>query len=101
MFCQCGALIFFPNLVSQAITCGRCCKIIANPQIDSISISKHFDHEEERSEIDVKGAKINIPCPKCNNSELSYSTAQVRSADEGQTVFYFCEKCDYKDTVQS
>jgi DNA-directed RNA polymerase I subunit RPA12 len=101
MFCQCGALIFFPTLISEQIQCKRCLKIIENPEMNSISISKHFSHDDEQTEIKVKGAKINVSCPKCNCAELSYSTAQVRSADEGQTVFYFCEKCGYKDTVQS
>jgi DNA-directed RNA polymerase I subunit RPA12 len=101
MFCRCGAFIFFPVLTSQEIICRRCSTVITNPEIVPVSISKHYDHEDEQVDIRVKGAKINVPCPNCNHHELSYNTAQVRSADEGQTVFYFCEKCGYKDTVQS
>lgn len=101
MFCQCGAFVFFPALTSQEIICRRCERTIENPEMLPISISKQFDHEDSQAEIRVKGAKISAPCPKCQHPELSYNTAQCRSADEGQTVFYFCEKCGYKDTVQS
>lgn len=32
-------------------------------------------------------------CPKCGNDKMSYATLQLRSADEGQTVFYTCTNC--------
>lgn len=32
-------------------------------------------------------------CPNCGNPEMEYFTMQLRSADEGQTVFYECQKC--------
>ena len=35
------------------------------------------------------------PCPKCAHPELQYYTMQLRSADEGQTVFYECSKCGH------
>ena len=36
-----------------------------------------------------------MPCPKCKHPELEYYTMQLRSADEGQTVFYECRKCGH------
>lgn len=36
-----------------------------------------------------------VLCPKCSHKELFFRTAQLRSADEGQTVFYECCKCSY------
>ena len=35
-------------------------------------------------------------CPKCGNPEMEYFTMQLRSADEGQTVFYECTQCGHK-----
>ncbi|XP_024526636.1 DNA-directed RNA polymerase I subunit RPA12 [Selaginella moellendorffii] len=43
-----------------------------------------------------KKAVVNEDCPKCKNPQLEYYTRQLRSADEGQTVFYECPKCRHK-----
>ena len=40
-------------------------------------------------------ATVDEPCPKCDNHVLRFYTMQLRSADEGQTVFYECEKCKH------
>ena len=43
-----------------------------------------------------KHAKIDEPCPKCSHPELYFYTMQLRSVDEGSTVFYECAKCGHK-----
>jgi DNA-directed RNA polymerase I subunit RPA12 len=40
-------------------------------------------------------ATIAESCIKCNHPEVGYYTAQLRSVDEGQTVFYECPKCHH------
>lgn len=40
-------------------------------------------------------ALIQETCPQCGRTEMTYYTLQLRSADEGTTVFYSCE-CGYK-----
>jgi DNA-directed RNA polymerase I subunit RPA12 len=37
--------------------------------------------------------QVDEPCPKCGNPVMEFYTMQLRSADEGQTVFYECAKC--------
>ncbi|KIW01923.1 uncharacterized protein PV09_06764 [Verruconis gallopava] len=44
------------------------------------------DNEQEASE----------PCEKCGAYEVRFHTLQIRSADEGSTVFYTCHKCGHK-----
>jgi len=40
-------------------------------------------------------AKVKERCPACNNPEMSFYTMQMRSVDEGQTVFFECPKCGH------
>ncbi|QKX59195.1 uncharacterized protein TRUGW13939_06327 [Talaromyces rugulosus] len=39
-------------------------------------------------------------CDKCGRKEMFFTTAQLRSADEGSTVFYRCV-CGYRETVNN
>jgi len=50
---------------------------------------------------DADGPVLERTCPKCGNNEMSFATLQLRSADEGQTVFFTCTKCGYKETENS
>lgn len=50
--------------------------------------------------IDAKEGALENPvvdkiCDKCGYGKMSYACRQTRSADEGQTVFYRCLKCNY------
>ena len=36
-------------------------------------------------------AKADETCPKCGAEEVRYTTLQLRSADEGSTVLYYCD----------
>lgn len=40
-------------------------------------------------------ATVDAECPKCFHERASFYTMQLRSADEGQTVFYECLKCEH------
>ena len=37
--------------------------------------------------------QVEHKCANCGNEEMTYTTQQTRSVDEGQTVFYTCPKC--------
>lgn len=65
----------------------------------------HFNSRDSKKKDDVKneqeGSIVERKCPQCGNETMSYATLQLRSADEGQTVFYTCTKCNYKETENS
>ncbi|EEQ30736.1 DNA-directed RNA polymerase I subunit RPA12 [Microsporum canis CBS 113480] len=45
-------------------------------------------------------AVIQQTCPDCGRTEMRYYTLQLRSADEGSTVFYTCE-CGHKHNTNN
>lgn len=57
---------------------------------------KAVEEEEEEGHKARTRATVDEPCPKCGNKQMEYYTMQLRSADEGQTVFYECAKCGHK-----
>lgn len=58
------------------------------------------DKEKSKSE-EQEGPIVDRKCPNCGNETMSYATLQLRSADEGQTVFYTCTKCKFKESENS
>lgn len=110
-FCSaCGALL--PNLPEKGntISC-RACQYVA--PIDSYleretcytvffnkreNTSKKSKKDEEEEE---EGPTVERKCPKCGHDKMSYAALQLRSADEGQTVFFTCLKCKFKESENS
>ncbi|KAH9531620.1 hypothetical protein CY35_19G047200 [Sphagnum magellanicum] len=62
--------------------------LLITPLDDAVG-SKHGNQIQQH-------AVVNDECPKCKHPNLEYYTRQLRSADEGQTVFYECPNCHYK-----
>eukprot|EP00977_Amphora_coffeiformis_P016406 scaffold5089_cov156-Amphora_coffeaeformis.AAC.3 len=46
-------------------------------------------------------ATIEEPCVKCGHPEVGYYTVQLRSVDEGQTVFYECPSCKHTWSINN
>ncbi|KAI1333061.1 transcription factor S-II-domain-containing protein [Xylariaceae sp. FL0255] len=41
-------------------------------------------------------ALANTECEKCGSTTVRFSEAQLRSADEGSTIFYTCNDCGHR-----
>lgn len=54
------------------------------------------ENPELEKEVEHKRQVVDDECPKCGHKGLEFYTLQLRSADEGQTVFYECPACKHK-----
>uniref|UniRef100_A0A0R3RKA3 DNA-directed RNA polymerase subunit n=1 Tax=Elaeophora elaphi TaxID=1147741 RepID=A0A0R3RKA3_9BILA len=99
-FCsECGTILPLPNTAPITITCTYCrtqwhIKPIRNKLVyrsEKIYQKRVMDAKEGALENPV----IDKICDKCGHGKMSYTCRQTRSADEGQTVFYTCLKCNY------
>ncbi|XP_045479327.1 DNA-directed RNA polymerase I subunit RPA12 [Harmonia axyridis] len=108
-FCdECGSLL--PVLLADQVTCYYCKKVFPKSVFcdTSYEFEVHFNSEvEEKSSHNVMeedeeaGPVVDRKCPRCENEKMSYMTLQLRSADEGQTVFYTCTRCNFKESENS
>ncbi|KTW26121.1 hypothetical protein T552_03015 [Pneumocystis carinii B80] len=60
----------------------------SRPKILETISSKQMDGSLKLLESDVAASIINETCPKCEYKQMRFQTLQMRSADEGATVFY-------------
>lgn len=113
-FCpKCGCLIDLDCLLSE-LTCPACKtkhkfnEFVGKPIKAHMTIQKEKDWVRKYTSMQsVKESRtkskmtIKEQCPNCKHPELKYFTMQTRSADEGSTVFYECEKCQYSFSVNN
>ncbi|KAF4305794.1 hypothetical protein GTA08_BOTSDO06919 [Botryosphaeria dothidea] len=109
VFCtDCGNLLDGSSGDSKATlvcdACGASCRDTAAKTIVTHSKASAFPSSlrDKRSEVQIlteddmqTDAIIRQTCEKCGREEVRYYTQQLRSADEGSTVFYTCE-CGHK-----
>ncbi|XP_015185305.1 PREDICTED: DNA-directed RNA polymerase I subunit RPA12 [Polistes dominula] len=110
-FCpQCGSIL--PLLEEKGLVSCYCCKRNWGPEVYgnmAMSYTIHFQSknaytrlkETDENDQNGDGPVVERLCPQCGNEKMSYATLQLRSADEGQTVFYTCTKCKFKETENS
>jgi DNA-directed RNA polymerase I subunit RPA12 len=107
-FCPtCGTILDPPE--DNDVTCSFCsmkCKFedLSVPEVKTRSAPTQMPawiSDEKDDEKLLKHATIEEPCPKCGNPELYFYTMQLRSVDEGSTVFYECPKCSHKYSLNN
>mmetsp|Transcript_23474 Transcript_23474/g.36181 ORF Transcript_23474/g.36181 Transcript_23474/m.36181 type:complete len:119 (+) Transcript_23474:277-633(+) len=64
--------------------------------------AKSDDEQKAREQSSgVSRATVEEPCVKCGEPEVKFYTLQLRSVDEGQTVFYECPACNHTWSVNN
>eukprot|EP00743_Colponemidia_sp_Colp-15_P009181 GILK01010019.1.p2 GENE.GILK01010019.1~~GILK01010019.1.p2 ORF type:complete len:128 (+),score=8.19 GILK01010019.1:49-432(+) len=116
VFCpDCGSLL--STGLSDTVSCKLCgysCRSEVYEQQQIVTTSRptgrklwldkalgKLDDELAKQTITRATVKQACPAPKCTGKKLSFYTMQLRSADEGQTVFYECLKCGHKYSVNT
>ena len=110
IFCKkCGNLLEAPT--STALVCEICSESYPADQFKNLEIVTRSAPgafpsllKQKRSVVQVTApadqekngrATIQEKCAKCGNETMTFHTMQLRSADEGSTVFYECPRCAY------
>jgi DNA-directed RNA polymerase I subunit RPA12 len=111
LFCRlCGNLLDLPTSTADCVICDICkephqCSEMEGVETITKSRAGVFSSEQQNDDCftSTTGAIIDEICPKCGNPQMRYFTMQLRSADEGQTVFYTCikEGCNYTYSLNS
>jgi DNA-directed RNA polymerase I subunit RPA12 len=115
LFCQyCGTFLDLKK--AGKIVCSGCDKVthFTNGQtlMASHAVVKFPEHKawmdrlktkpkQEKSKIGAQRAEVSEECPKCKFPKMFFWTQQLRSADEGQTVFYECGSCAHRFAVNT
>jgi DNA-directed RNA polymerase I subunit RPA12 len=105
LFCEdCGTFVVPPQPGEDETKCRLCGNVIplnaflgtGSQQKVTMRRPDPWDHLKN-STTPTNGATIDTECPKCGYHRMSFKTAQLRSVDEGQTVFYTCCRpgCEY------
>ncbi|XP_047461683.1 DNA-directed RNA polymerase I subunit RPA12 [Mugil cephalus] len=109
-FCpECGSVLPLPG-IPDTVRCPRCsfCISVAEFSGQEIHSTIVFNPVEQSSmaleggeDSELKGPVIDRRCSRCNKEGMIYHTRQMRSADEGQTVFFTCIHCRYQEKEDS
>ena len=116
IFCpRCGTLLDAPN-AEDMVACAVCDFSRDVAELENIEIVRRSGPEAFRrmgieslpapgahdalEELAEKAqdalATVNEECPKCGHIGLKFYTMQLRSVDEGATVFYSCPECKHR-----
>lgn len=97
MFCpRCGSILKVKKQGKKKVMSCSCGYVLKN---SGAKITEHLIKPEERSGI-VERKLTHLPktkalCPKCKHTLAYFWTLQTRSADEAETKFFKCVKCEH------
>ena len=99
LFCRdCGALLDVSRSSSSKISCIRCPYSVSldnycNSYTRVSSSRAKIDYNALYSKLSAGEARasVNETCAKCQHGVAWFKSVQMRSADEGETVFYECQ----------
>ncbi len=93
-FCErCGGVIIIKDGKAKCASCGH--RIKKKPKIKTSEEMKTSESVAIIKKEDNINPIVDIKCPKCKNKKAYFWTQQTRSADESETKFYKCTKCEY------
>ena len=103
-FCPCGAILDIADLGRDggALRCPDCPLALSLEISAAVSVtlpmegSKLASGDPLASRRDEDLPTVEEDCPRCGSHVAYYRTMQLRSADEGQTIFYTCVSCRWK-----
>ncbi|KAM6188512.1 DNA-directed RNA polymerase I subunit RPA12 isoform 1-T2 [Sarcoramphus papa] len=108
-FCpECGSVLPRPGPRST-IHCPRCAFALHSADFEGKAVRStiEFNRLEPAAGrgLDpaphLEGPLVERRCPRCGHEGMAYRTRQMRSADEGQTVFYTCPSCRFQEKEDS
>lgn len=68
----------------------------SNPNAFPSSLKQKKRSLVQHKDVDKTQVYVDEECEKCGYEKLAVKTMQLRSADEGATTFYTCEKCGHQ-----
>jgi DNA-directed RNA polymerase subunit M len=94
-FCpKCGSVLVEKRKNFGCLKCNYVAK-------GKIKLESTEDLNEMKETVVVKDKETNVMptvaeiCPKCGNKEAYFWTSQMRAADEAETKFFKCTKCNH------
>jgi len=106
-FCpDCGSILPLPG-AQDTVTCVRCGFRVPVRDFEGKVVNTCIVFNKLGTAVPVsveegpefQGPVVDRRCSRCGHEGMAYHTRQMRSADEGQTVFYTCTNCRCLETL--